>query len=324
MRALAVLGGLVALTLSLLAVGPPIGVFGDQFFGGPAANAGTRAAEKSVSIIATPIRVPATQLIGLREAGAWDLRADNIWFGGLSGLLIEGDRLIAASDRAHLLRARFAVDGEALRIEGATLWHLRDQRDHLLGDWQGDAESLARADGHLLISFERDHRIQRMDGDARLRDWARPVGTDALQANGGIEALAGLRDGRVLAFAERPVEGQTLWWLLDVAGGIDRGGLVLTSSHRITGATLGPDDRLYMVLRDFSVATGVSIRIQRMTLADGRPMPGSIETLAAFENLSGIDNMEGIAIADGYLWILSDNNFSAGQRTLLLRFALSE
>ena len=264
----------------------------------------------------------AAALNGLTPAGAWHLTADSPWFGGLSGLLIEGDRLLAASDKAHLLRARFAVTGPEISFEDATLWHLRTAQDILLDGKEGDAESLARVEGHLLISFERDHRIQRLDGQGRLQDWAAPPGFADLANNGGIEALAGLRDGRVLALAEDPEGAETPWWLLSEGTVLDQGGLALTPPHKVTGATLGPDGRLYLVLRHFSVATGVSIRIQRMALEDGRPSLASLETLAAFENLSGIDNMEGIAIADGHLWIISDDNFNAGQRTLLLRFAI--
>jgi hypothetical protein len=58
---------------------------------------------------------------------------------------------------------------------------------------------------------------------------------------------------------------------------------------------------------------------------DGLPLPGSVETLAAFEAASGIDNMEGIALdripgGEIRLWLISDDNFFFIQRTLLMRF----
>ncbi|MEM9046290.1 MAG: esterase-like activity of phytase family protein [Pseudomonadota bacterium] len=322
MKSLAVLATLSLVTFALLMQGPPIGVFGRKFYGGPAAKAGTAALEKQTTIIAEPVTVPATELNGLTPAGAWVLTADNKWFGGLSGLLIEGDRMIAASDRAHLLRADLSVEQGQLETSDATLWHLRDAADRLLDGKEGDAESLARSDGHLLISFERDHRIERLDASGLLQPWMRPPGFADLSNNGGIEALASLRDGRVLAIAEDPVDDLTLWWLLDQDNVIDQGTLALAPPHRVTGSTIDPEGRLYLVLRDFSVARGVSIRIQRLTLEQGRPSVSTLETLAAFENLSGIDNMEGIAISDGFLWIIADNNFNPGQRTLLLRFKL--
>ncbi len=71
--------------------------------------------------------------------------------------------------------------------------------------------------------------------------------------------------------------------------------------------------------------TGVSIRVLRYHLAqDGLPDARTAETLAAWETASGIDNMEAIAaFRDGpdapvTLWIVSDDNFNAIQRTILV------
>ncbi|MEM8792514.1 MAG: esterase-like activity of phytase family protein [Pseudomonadota bacterium] len=324
MRSLSVLIVMAAVTAALLSVGPPIGVFGPRFVGGPAAEAGEAAKEKPVRILAEPVTVPADRLVGLTPAGAWQLTADSEWFGGISGLLIEGERMLAVIDKAHLLRTAFSVAGDELGFRDATLWHLRDQNDELLGKVTGDAEGLARADGHLLISFERNHRIHRLDGTGRLQDWSTPPEFVDLENNGGIEALAGLGDGRVLAFSERPLKDGTSWWLLREGTVLAKGAAGFEPPHLATAATLGPDGRLYLLFRDYSVARGVSIRLRRLQLSDGVPVPGSIETIAAFENLSGIDNMEGIAIADCHLWIVSDDNFNASQRTLLLRFRLTE
>ena len=81
-----------------------------------------------------------------------------------------------------------------------------------------------------------------------------------------------------------------------------------------------------MVLREYSLLFGVRIRVMRYRLGThGLPLPGSAETLAAFEAESGIDNMEGISLDRGgqgetRLWLISDNNFRSSQRTLLVRF----
>lgn len=325
MRPFAVLAALTIATGALLSVGPPVGVFSGNFAGGPAERAGAAAEEKPLRIWAEPVEVPADAPTGLEPAGAWVLRADNEWFGGLSGLLVEGDRLTALTDKAHLLRARFAVRNGELAFADAVLWHLRDAADDLLDKDGGDGESLARVHGRPLVAFERDHRIQRLDGAGRLRDWAASDEFADLPYNGGIEAMAGLRDGRALALAEEPSAGRTLWWLISADGTmIDRGGFAFPPPHHVTGAALGPDGRLYLAFRDFSIADGIGARIGRLALEDGRPAAGSFELLAEFTESSGIDNMEGIAVSDGWLWLVSDDNFNPGQRTLLMRFRILE
>jgi hypothetical protein len=57
------------------------------------------------------------------------------------------------------------------------------------------------------------------------------------------------------------------------------------------------------------------------------PRPESAEELAAFGPLSGIDNMEGLAVAPGpggalTLWLVSDDNFNPPQRTILVALSL--
>ena len=115
-------------------------------------------------------------------------------------------------------------------------------------------------------------------------------------------------------------------FLIDQAGQVSEARLPRTGSHLVTGADIGPDGRLYLVLREYSLLFGVSIRVMRYRLGpDGLPLPDSAETLAAFETASGIDNMEGIALDRGpggdiRLWLISDDNFQFPQRTLLVRF----
>ena len=81
-----------------------------------------------------------------------------------------------------------------------------------------------------------------------------------------------------------------------------------------------------MLLRDYIPLIGVSIRLHRYRLGeDGFPDPATREDLAAFESSGGIDNMEGIALwtdADGRtrLALISDDNYNALQRTLLVDF----
>ena len=76
--------------------------------------------------------------------------------------------------------------------------------------------------------------------------------------------------------------------------------------------------------------TGVGMRIRRVPLGDVQP-GATVDGPALFEadmNFQ-IDNMEGLSVhraADGalVLTLISDDNFSMIQRTLLLQFTLEE
>ena len=87
---------------------------------------------------------------------------------------------------------------------------------------------------------------------------------------------------------------------------------------------------LYVLERAFSRAKGVRARLTRVA-ADGL-IPDTIwqaEELARLSMLEGIDNMEGLALArrgDGQLiaYILSDDNFSRTQRTVLQSWEVTD
>lgn len=327
MKIAAVLIGLGLITLALLLPGAPVGVFSDRFAGGDTSRAGSAAELRPVQINVQPVDVRADLLDGLEPAGAWHLTSSNPWFGGFSGLMIEGDKLVAVSDKAQLLRANYELDGDLLRITAATLWHLRDAEDRLLDYRSGDAESLARQGDELLISFERKHRIDRLTPDGRLLPFITGDDLGELSDNGGVEALVVLPDDAILAIGESPIEGAAPIWLIRDGKIAVRTALPYLSDHLVTGAALDQAERLILSMRHYSVQDGVSIRIVRYQLDAGIPIPESGTVIAAFENASGIDNMEGIATdvdeaGNEVLWLISDDNFNKAQRTLLMRFLL--
>jgi hypothetical protein len=91
-----------------------------------------------------------------------------------------------------------------------------------------------------------------------------------------------------------------------------------------------PSGDLLILERKFSWTSGLFIRVRRIALADVKP-GAVVDGPVLFEgDLSlAIDNMEGISAhrtADGetVLTMISDDNFSALQRTLLLQFTLAE
>ena len=295
-------------------------------------RAGERRENLVLHVTAEPVAVTGGVLNGLTFAGAWRLRADSGRFGGLSGLVVDGEGIVAVVDQGEILTARLRRNGNSLDIRDAALRALHTADGRQFNKRGGDAEGLARIGDRLFVTFERDHRIAQVGRDGRIGSVTR-LGrlAEELDANGGLEGLAAV-DGGLLAIAETPGEGGFDVLALSPGGNLlARGRLPRLSRHLVTGADVAPDGRLYVVLRDFSVLTGVSIRVQSYALAGTPPMPvpDSVRTLAAFEQESGIDNMEAISLwrdAEGRLrlWLLADDNFNLLQRTLLIEFLVAE
>ncbi len=284
------------------------------------------AAAAPVAVTAEPVALTGGELDGLALGGAWVLRGDHRNFGGFSGLMVTGERLIAVSDKGWWFGATLIEGDGTLSLANARLAPMRDGEGDRYTKAGGDAEGLTRLGPRLVVSFERDHRLMVLRDTGRVGATIQPRAFEQFRSNKGLEALATLPDGRMIVFAEGADDGGVPVFLVDPAGGVTEARLPRAGSHSVTGADIGPDGRLYLVLREYSLLFGVSIRVMRYRLGPGGlPLADSAETLAAFEAASGIDNMEGISLergADGEirLWLISDNNFRASQRTLLVRF----
>jgi len=101
-----------------------------------------------------------------------------------------------------------------------------------------------------------------------------------------------------------------------------------SNNFDVSDAVLLPSGDLLLLERKFSLVEGVGIRIRRIPVASIVPN-AVIDGPAIFEVDLGyeIDNMEGIDVhvtGDGetVLTMVSDDNFSMIQRTLLLQFTL--
>ena len=98
----------------------------------------------------------------------------------------------------------------------------------------------------------------------------------------------------------------------------------------VTDCAVTPKGDLLILERSFSRLRGVAMRIRRVPLAaiqSGATVDGPV-LIEADMNYQ-IDNMEGLSVhraADGalVLTLISDDNFSMIQRTLLLQFTLEE
>lgn len=281
----------------------------------------------TLEIGAVAIEIRPTKLRNLRYLGAVKLSSPHKRFGGFSGLEIANGTMLAINDNGWLLRGQ--VSGDTIVPKQPSLIPMRDGAGkRLRGKAAADAEALALDGDRLWIAFERDHRIMGVGADNWMTSRIQPNAFERLRSNSGIEALAALPDGRLLAIAERKRSGDTPFYVIDKAGKVSQGTLPRTSRHSVTGADIGPDGLLYLVLRHYSPLWGVSGRLIRMGLgADGLPDATTSEDLAVFTSSSGIDNMEGISLwtdpaGRTRLTLISDDNYSGLQRTILVDFAV--
>lgn len=281
--------------------------------------------------------------------GGINLYARSSFFGGYSGLIVEpsGKSLLAVSDAGTWLRANIDYDGRKLKglIDASIGPVLGRDGKPLATDAERDAEGIALSAGDIskgtaYLSFERNHRILRYpftrerfgppDGALAL-----PAEAKRMSANRGVEAIAPIRAGRLkgtaVAFSERLADkkGNLRGWLI---GGPTPGAIALKviGGFDLTDAAALPDGGIVVLERRFRYSEGVKMRIRRIAAKELKPgalIVGEV-LLEAHDNLN-IDNMEGIAAhrsasGETILTLISDDNFSTLQRTLLMQFALPD
>lgn len=272
------------------------------------------------------------------RAGRWLVPRDR-WtlsggwpFGGLSALSVSaaGDRLVAIADTGRLvtLRPRWGSTEWPVTIR----WLPTGGSDGRGKSWR-DSESLARtADGEWWIGFEKRNELRRYDAPlARLTGRYRSAATAKLSSASGLEALAALPDGRLLGIAEmvkRDGRAPAFLWSRDRAGDIVAERPIWfrpPDGYRATDAVALDGERLLVLVRRFDVPTGFSTALVLVPLA---PRPGfgadvlSGEVVADFG--TELDNAEGLALSREagrtVVWIVSDDNRSGLQRTMLARW----
>ena len=265
-------------------------------------------------------------------------------FGGISSIRVspDGGSFIALTDKGYWLRARIAYRaGRPIGITDADMAPMLgpDGRPLSRRGWY-DTESLAEDGGTLYVGIERVHQIVRFDYAkdglaARGVPIAVPPGVRALPANKGLECLVIPPKGQplagtLIAISERGLDAQgNIFGFL--IGGASPGTFTVKRSEDfdITDCATTPRGDLLILERRFSWAIGVAMRIRRLTLSQVKPgalLDGPALIFADFG--FQIDNMEGLAVhraATGelVLTLISDDNFSPIQRSLLLQFTLA-
>ncbi len=304
-------------------------------------GAGAARAEP-VELRATPVALdpahPGPARVGrLTYRGGVQLQSASV--GELSALYVspDGAQLVAVSDRGYWLRAALEYDalGDLAGVTRAETGPLADTQGRPLeGKAHQDAESLVRqADGSWIVGFERQHRLWRYPaGGPPLEGPATPLqapkGLRRAPENGGVEALALLRDGRLVIVTE------------ELPAGRARRGFVRTGRHwhsfaypvdgllRASDAAELRSGALLVLERGYSPDSGVVVRLRHVAARELRK--GALVTGAVVAELRAplaVDNFEGLAVRGGpggetFVYLLSDDNLNPQQRTLLMMFTL--
>lgn len=266
----------------------------------------------------------------------WELESDNSDFGGFSALNAMGDgRLLALSDASIL--AGFTI-GKGRTARDAFIAPLPIRKGERSTKKDQDSESLTHdpVSGRYWVGFEHNHRIRRYSpGFARAEATGAPAAMAQWPKNGGAEAIVRRSDGSFVVFAEthssRPGFTTGLIFKSDPS---ERGARSQEFSYRappgyrLTDAAALPDGRMMALHRQFGYFSG--FRAKLGVIEAGSIAPGSIvepRIIATLVPPFPVDNMEGIAVdqeaGKTIVWVISDDNYFAIQRTLLLKFAFN-
>lgn len=254
-------------------------------------------------------------------------------FGGISGLSLgdDGRTFFAVSDAGLLLQARLErdADGVLTAVNLLAASRFKDNFGRPAEGFQSDAEAIrAAADGSLLVAFEGYARVARFTPPdmmpAPLHEWDR---FRDLWGNQGMEALAIDDAGQTLTILEEP-QPDGAYRALAYGGGKGWSeGAILPSDGQFsaTDADFGPDGRLYVLERSFSVLWGYQSRISAYVRDGGTFAPPQVLLLTGqgewgdFEGMDVWTNPQGRTVAT----LVADNNFLTLSPTTIAEFDLS-
>lgn len=263
------------------------------------------------------------------EGGLQLVSPDTTRLGGLSDLRIDADgRLTAVGDDGDLFRAHLVLDGDrrVAALDNASLRPLTGLDGKALqGKTASDAEGLAIwPNGDVMVSFERDHRIwlyPAAGGPPRAIPMP-PAGRMA--ENEGMEGLS-------LAARHGPdaywvgLEAGSIWLCHLNDGCVEQKGQVRPAlGYRLTALSETEAGDLVVLHHGYNPI----LKTSRMRAWITRPGSNGQTRVVAKLDIKPpltVDNFEGVETAllphGGLrLFVLSDDNFSTSQRTLLMTF----
>jgi hypothetical protein len=258
-------------------------------------------------------------------------------FGGFSALHVAGDRFAMLSDGGGIVR--FRMDG-AGTVSGARFADLPAGPGGLWKKQDRDSESMAidPATGAIWVGFERWNMIWRYaPGFAHTTGRVTPPAMDDWSFNSGPESLVRRTDGSFVVlseghFAKDGSGSSGRVFAGDPVAGAASYGFRLRGPKgwRASDAAELPDGRMLVLLRRFALAQrGFATKlllVDRGAIRPGAVVRGRIIATLAYPLVH--DNFEGLAITREQgrtiVWLVSDDNQLFLQRTLLLKFTLTE
>lgn len=258
-------------------------------------------------------------------------------FGGFSALHVSGDRFTLLSDGGGI--ARFRMDGSG-RVDDVRFADLPAGPGGLWKKADRDSESLGvdPATGAIWVGFEHWNAIWRYaPGFARATGKSVPAAMGGWSDNGGPESLVRRADGSFVVFSESHFAGDgsgssgRVFAGDPVAGAASYGfRLRAPKGWRASDAAELPDGRMLVLLRRFALGEG-GFSSGLLLVERGAIRPDAVvrgRMIATLAHPLTHDNFEGLAITREQgrtiLWLVSDDNHGALQRTLLLKFMLDE
>jgi len=281
----------------------------------------------------------------LRFVAGLALTSSESAFGGLSGLHIskDGTKLLAVSDQGSWLSAVLTYDGmKVMGLDEARMAPIPGPDGKpLASKYEQDAEGLdVTDDGLACVSFERHHRVWCYDLARQGFDApAIPIDIggmgEELDDNGGLETLVILHNAMdapaLFTIAEKADETSGAMPAAHIGKDwVNRARVKAEPPFSITDGKMRSNGNLILAERRYSPLAGVGLRLREIEagfLETETPLEGR-ELLNVGQAYS-IDNMEGLALVETeegrtFLFLLSDDNFNAMQRTLLLQFELRQ
>jgi len=271
----------------------------------------------------------------LQYLGGLDIPRMDQNIGGLSGLRwdAQSGRLLAITDDARFVWITLVEEkNHIIGLDGVeTLPMLGLDGEPLIGKEEGDSEALARdADGIWAVAFERKHRVLRYLNGLDQPPFEILFDPDGdlggVEDNAGMEAYAIGPTGQLMC-AERAAtsdlancnfydfaQDQHEWFAVHPPADLVELGAVPTDAEALSDGTF------LVLFRSYSPVIGNTAAIVAY-----HP-DGTRSEVATLRPPLNIDNFEGLAVREEagktYLYIVSDDNFSASQRTLLMKFEL--
>jgi hypothetical protein len=321
-------------------------------FAGPASARPAAASEPTpIAVMATPIESFSVAEPERRSFGALtfrsglQLKSDFAGFGGFSGLWRSpsGEEIVALADNTQWITARIVTaggrltglaDAVAAPVLGRDGRPLRRTRSY-------DTEGLAIAGGLAYVAIERTQEVMRFNwGKDSVRARAQPIplpeDVKDLPRNQGLEAIGvapakGPLAGAVVVIAEQAGGSTTTPTRGFVLSGPRKGVFEVPRSggFDVTDLAFLPSGEMLLLERRASFLGGFGARIRRIA-ADAIQPEAIVDGPIIFAVDSGqqIDNMEGMAVhragaGETVVSLISDDNFSTWQRTVLLEFTLA-